>query len=137
MIGGEAAVGVIYSGEMLYIQEEVENLGLDYQLEYIIPKEGTNLWLDSWVIPSNAANKENAEKWINFLCRPEIALRNFEYITYPTPNQGAFELLEPELQENKAIFPDINNLENSEVYRYLGDEDDAIYNALWKEVKSR
>ena len=89
MIGGEAAVGVIYSGEMLYIQEEVENLGLDYRLEYVVPKEGTNLWLDSWVIPANAANKENAEKWINFLCRPEIALMNFEYITYSTPNQGA------------------------------------------------
>ncbi len=137
MIGGEAAVGVIYSGEMLYIQEEVENLGLDYSLEYVVPKEGTNLWLDSWVIPANASNKENAEKWINFLCRPDIALRNFEYITYPTPNQGAFELLDEELQENKAIFPDLDSLENSEVYRYLGDEEDAVYNALWKEVKSK
>ena len=82
MIGGEAAVGVIYSGEMLYIQEEVANLGLDYQLEYVLPQEGTNLWLDSWVIPKNAKNKENAEKWIDFLCRPEIAKANFEYNRY-------------------------------------------------------
>lgn len=51
MIGGEAAMGVIYSGEMLYIQQEVADLGLDYSLEYVIPEEGTNLWLDSWVIP--------------------------------------------------------------------------------------
>ena len=137
MIGGEAAVGVIYSGEMLYIQEEVKNLGLDYSLEYVVPEEGTNLWLDSWVIPKNAQNKENAEKWINFLCRPDIALRNFEYITYSTPNQGAFDLLDPEIQENKAVFPDLDSLENSEVYRYLGDEDEGVYNALWKEVKSR
>lgn len=137
MIGGEAAVGVIYSGEMLYIQEEVEALDLDYDLEYVIPKEGTNLWLDSWVIPANAANKENAEKWIDFLCRPEIALRNFEYITYPTPNKGAFALLDQDLQENKALFPDITELDGCEVYRYLGDEDDGVYNALWKEVKSQ
>jgi len=47
MIGGEAAMGVIYSGEMLYIQQEVADLGLDYSLEYVIPEEGTNLWLDS------------------------------------------------------------------------------------------
>jgi spermidine/putrescine transport system substrate-binding protein len=80
MIGGEAAVGVIYSGEMLYIQDEVASLGLDYDLEYVIPEEGTNLWLDSWVIPKNAKNKENAEKFINFLCRPDIALMNFEYM---------------------------------------------------------
>lgn len=136
MIGGEAAVGVIYSGEMLYIQEEVANLGLDYTLEYVLPEEGTNLWLDSWVIPKNAKNKENAEKWIDFLCRPEIAKANFEYITYPTPNKGAFELLDEEMQNNKAVFPDIDSLENSEVYMYLGDEVDAVYNDLWKEVKS-
>ena len=136
MIGGEAAVGVIYSGEMLYIQEEVENLGLDYDLEYVIPEEGTNVWIDSWVIPANAKNKENAEKWIDFLCRPDIAKMNFEYITYPTPNKGAFDLLDEEVQNNKAVFPDIDSLENSEVFQYLGDEVDALYNNYWKEVKS-
>lgn len=136
MIGGEAAVGVIYSGEMLYIQEEVANLGLDYSLEYVIPQEGTNLWLDSWVIPKNAKNKTNAEKWIDFLCRPEIAKANFEYITYPTPNKGAFDLLDEDLQNNKSVFPDKDSLVNCEVFRYLGDDVDAVYNDLWKEVKS-
>ena len=136
MIGGEAAVGVIYSGEMLYIQDEVAKLGLDYDLEYVIPEEGTNLWLDSWVIPKNAKNKENAEKWIDFMCRPEIAKANFEYITYPTPNKGAFELLDEDMQNNKAVFPDIDSLKDSEVYQYLGDDTDAIYNELWKEVKA-
>ena len=136
MIGGEAAVGVIYSGEMLYIQDEVANLGLDYNLEYVIPEEGTNLWLDSWVIPKNAKNKENAEKWIDFMCHPEIAKANFEYITYPTPNKGAFELLDEDMQNNKAVFPDIDSLKDSEVYQYLGDDTDAIYNELWKEVKA-
>ena len=136
MIGGEAAVGVIYSGEMLYIQNEVKELGLDYSLEYVIPEEGTNLWIDSWVIPANAPNKENAEKWINFLCRPDIAKKNFDYITYPTPNKGAFDLLDPEFKDNKAVFPDDAMLKNSEVYQYLGDEVDRLYNDAWKEVKS-
>lgn len=136
MIGGEAAIGVIYSGEMLYIQEEVKNLGLDYQLEYVIPEEGTNVWLDSWVIPANAKNKENAERWINFVCRPDIAKKNFEYITYPTPNKGAFNLLDDDLKNNKALFPDLDSLDNSEIFQYLGDDVDSIYNNLWKEVKS-
>ena len=136
MIGGEAAVGVIYSGEMLYIQEEVEAQGLEYDLEYVIPEEGTNVWIDSWVIPANAKNKENAEAWINFLCRPDIAKMNFEYITYATPNKGAFDLLDEDLKHNKALFPDIESLDNCEVFQYLGDEVDSIYNNLWKEVKS-
>lgn len=136
MIGGEAAVGVIYSGEILYIQEEVASQNLDYTLEYVIPEEGTNLWIDSWVIPASAKNKENAEKWIDFLCRPDIAKKNFEYITYATPNKEAKALLDEETQNNKAIFPDEEDLVNSEVFKYLGDETDMIYNNLWKEVKS-
>ena len=81
-------------------------------------------------------DKENAEKWINFLCRPDIAKKNFEYITYSTPNKGAFDLLDADLQNNKALFPDIDNLKNAEVLQYLGDEVDDLYNEAWKEVKA-
>ena len=137
MLSGEAAVGVIYSGELLYLQEEAESLNLDFTLQYVLPEEGTNLWIDSWVIPWNARNKENAEKWINFLCRPDIAKKNFEYITYATPNEAAFRLLDPEYQQNTDVFPDTSTLTTSEVYRYLGTEADDLYNALWKEVKSQ
>ena len=133
MIGGEAAVGIIYSGEMLYIQDED---GTD-NLQYVIPEEGTDLFIDCWVIPKNAKNKENAEKWINFLCRPDIAKKNFEYITYSTPNKGAFELLDEDMQNNKAVFPDIDSIKNAEVLKYLGDDVDEIYNEAWKEVKSK
>ena len=136
MIGGEAAVGVIYSGEMLYIQEAVAEQGADFSLEYVIPEEGTNYWIDSWVIPANAEHKENAEKWIDFMCRPDIAKRNFEYITYATPNIGAFELLDDDLKNNKALFPDISGLTSCEIIQYPGDEADAIYNNMWKEIKS-
>lgn len=137
MLNGEAAVGVIYSGELLYLQEEAELLNLDYELKYVIPEEGSNVWIDAWVIPYNAQNKENAEKWINFLCRPDIALKNFEYITYATPNAGAFEMLDEETQNNKSVFPDDEVLANCEVYQYLGTDADDVYSALWKEIKAQ
>ncbi len=136
MINAEAAAGVIYSGEMLFIQEQVKELGLGYDLEYVIPEEGTNIWIDAWVIPANAQHKENAEKWINFLCRPDIAKMNFDYITYPTPNTGAFQLLDQEIQDNKAVFPDMDFLAGSETYQYLGQDTEALYNEYWKEVKA-
>ena len=134
MIGEEAAVGVIYSGEILYVQGELE--GTDVEVEYVIPEEGTNLWVDGWVIPKNAKHKENAEKWINFLCRPDIAAKNFEYITYTTPNEGALALLDPEYTENKAVFPDMEEvLKKGEVFSYLGEKDEAKYNDRWKKIK--
>ncbi len=132
MIGGEAALGVIYSGEAIYTQRENPNL------EYVIPKEGSNVWIDSWVIPKTAENKENAEIFINYMCRPDIALLNFEYITYSTPNDAARELIEDEDIRNSAIaFPDLSQYENLETFRYIGEEGDALYNNLWKEVKSQ
>ena len=131
MIGGEAAIGVIYSGEAIYTQRE------NPDLEYVIPEEGTNVWIDSWVILKNAPNKENAEKFIDFMCRPDIALMNFDYITYSTPNQAAQELIEDEEIRNSAIaFPDLSRYNNLETFSYLGEEGDTLYNELWKEVKS-
>lgn len=131
MIGNEAALGVIYSGEALYTQHE------NPDLEYVIPKEGTNVWIDSWVIPKNAPNKENAEAFINFMCRPDIALMNFDYITYSTPNEGAQELIEDEALRNSPVaFPDLSQYHNLETFSYLGEEAEELYNELWKEVKS-
>lgn len=131
MIGNEAALGVIYSGEAIYTQKENPNL------EYVIPKEGSNIWIDSWVIPKNAEHKENAEKFINFLCRPDIALMNFEYITYSTPNEAARELIEDESIRNSEIaFPDLSKYDNLETFQYLGTEADQVYGNLWNKVKS-
>lgn len=131
MIGNEAAIGVIYSGEAIYTQME------NPDLEYVIPEEGSNIWIDSWVIPKNAENKENAEKFINFLCRPEIALMNFEYITYSTPNSEARKLIEDEAIRNSEIaFPDLSKYDNLESFQYLGTEADQTYGELWNQVKS-
>ncbi|MDD3139827.1 MAG: extracellular solute-binding protein [Lachnospiraceae bacterium] len=132
MIGNEAALGVIFSGEAIFTQQENPNL------EYVIPKEGSNLWIDSWVIPKNAKHKENAEAFINFLCRADVAKKNFDYITYSTPNTAARDLIEDDSIRNSNIaFPDPKELEDCETYQFLGDKNDAIYNQLWREVKSK
>ncbi len=128
MIGNEAAIGVIYSGEAIYTQRE------NPDLEYVIPKEGTNVWIDSWVVTKNAPNKENAEKFINFMCRADIALMNFEYITYSTPNDAARELIEEDDIRNSPIaFPDLSQYSGLETFRYLGEDADQMYNDLLKE----
>ena len=130
MIGDEAALAVIYSGEYLYTRGENEHL------HYAIPKEGTNIWIDSWVIPKNAPHKENAEKFIDFLCRPDIAYKNFEYITYATPNTGAMEMIEDDIKNDKGLFPNLEDYDNLETYVYLGSKGDELYNDLWKQIKS-
>lgn len=130
MIGGEAALGVIYSGEAIYTQRENEDL------VYVVPDEGSNVWIDGWVIPKNADNKENAEKWINFMCREDIALMNFEEITYSTPNSAARELIEDaDIKNSTVAFPDEATLERCETFKYLG-ETEEIYLKKWNEMKA-
>lgn len=132
MIGNEAALGVIYSGEAIYTQRE------NPDLEYVIPEEGTNVWIDSWVIPKNAENVENAEKFIDFMCRGDIALLNFDYITYSTPNTAAQDLIEDDdIRNSKIAFPDLSQYDGLETFSYLGDDADTLYNDLWKEIKSK
>lgn len=131
MIAGEAAIGVIYSGEALTCQES------NPDLEYVIPREGTNLWMDSWVIPKGARNKENAEKFLDFLCRPEVMKRNFDYITYSIPSSAGRALIEEEeYRESEIAFPDLKTLTDCEVFCYLGEEKEEEYSRRWKEIMS-
>ncbi len=131
MIGGEAALGVIYSGEAIYTQRE------NPDLEYVIPKEGSNVWIDGWVIPKNCRNKENAEAFINFLCRGDIALKNFEYITYSTPNTAAREMImDADIKNSKVAFPEQSVLDRCQTYQYLGEEIESSYIDKWNEAKS-
>ena len=131
MIGGEAALAVMYSGEVLYTQRE------NPDLEYSVPEEGSNVWMDSWLVAKHARNPEAAMKWIDFMCRPDIALMNFDYITYSTPNEAVREMIEDEdIKNSEVVFPDESILKRCESATYLGEDGEALYNELWKKIKS-
>ena len=131
MINGSAALAVIYSGEALYSQWENEDLA------YVVPDEGSNIWIDAWVIPKNAEHKEAAQAWIDFMCRPDIAKMNLEYITYSTPNSAVYDMLDDEeLKESDTLFPDESVTQRCEAFSYLGEEGDKYYNNLWEDVKA-
>lgn len=132
MIAGEAAIGVIYSGEVLYIKNNVEDG--EYEYKYVLPTEGTNVWLDGWVITKNSKNVENAHKWIDFMCREDIAKMNAEFITYETTNRKAEELLSPEFKLSSDMVEDYSK-NNNEIFNYLGEEIEKEYNDRWKNIK--
>ena len=129
MVAEEAALAVVWSGDAVIMMEENEDL------EYVIPKEGSNLWFDNMVIPTTSENPELAEEFINFMTRPEIAQRNAEYIGYSTPNLGAMELLDDEITGNPAAYPPDEMLENLEVFQDPGDFL-SVYDRIWTEVKA-
>ena len=131
MIGEEAALGVIYSGEALFTKTANPNL------EYVIPKEGSNIWMDSWVIPKSAKNVSGAEKFLDFLCDAEVAYKNFKYLTYSTPNKAAKKLVKDNaILNNIAAFPTEEQLKNCNTFKYLGKKNEALYVKYWNEVQA-
>jgi spermidine/putrescine transport system substrate-binding protein len=80
MTKGKAWINVSWSGDAMWAIEEAEANGVT--LDYIVPREGSNVWFDGWVIPRYARNPKAAAYFINFLCMPEHAIRNMEEIGY-------------------------------------------------------
>lgn len=125
----EAAIGVVWSGDASEI------IGDNDKLDYVIPEEGTNVWLDNIVIPKTAKNVEGAHKFINFMLDPENAARNTEYVGYSTPNMKALEYLPEEITEDERFYPDVEVTDTLEVYENLGRRMTAYYNELFLEFK--
>ena len=127
MIGGEAALALVYAGDAVYCK------GFNEDLEYVIPKEGSNIFFDSMCIPKNCRNKLAAEKFINFMCSPEIAAENAEYIGYSSPSSSARALM-GEAGQDPTAYPDTTKY-NLEIFSSLGDKT-KIYDELWTEIKT-
>src|SRR5690606_31373464 len=85
MLNNEAAIALVWSGDARDIMWDNEDL------DYVVPKEGSNLWFDNMVIPKTAKNVEAAHQFINFMLDPEIAAANTEYVGYSTPNKARSE----------------------------------------------
>lgn len=127
MIGGEAALALVYAGDAVYCK------GFNTDLEYVIPKEGSNIFFDSMCIPANCKNKAGGEKFIDFMCRPDIAARNAEYIGYSSPSTAARELM-GEAGNDTTAYPDITKYD-LEIFSSLGDKT-KVYDELWTEIKA-
>lgn len=130
MISGEAAMAVVWSGDAMFMKGE------NPDLEYVIPEEGSNLWFDAMVIPSTSKHQKEAEMFIDFMCDPEIAFKNADYIGYSTPNTETMKLLDEELIEDKSAYPDDEDLVKCEVFEDLSDAI-KVYDEIWTEIKAK
>lgn len=130
MEGGSAALAPYYVGDAAVMAENNEDL------DYVIPKEGTNKFVDAICIPKGAKNKEAAEMYINFLCETEIALANCEYIGYSTPHVKAFELLPDDIKSDERRYPSDEFItEKTEVFKALPEKSNAYMQTLWNKIK--
>ena len=128
MVGGEAAIGVVYSGDAQYAIEKNENL------VYVVPEEGSNIWVDGMCIPKGSKNVEAAQQFIDFLCREDIAAMNFDYIYYCSPIQAVVDGLDEEEAAQSTINPSEDVVSRCE---YFNDVEDvmSLYENVWMEIR--
>ncbi|MDR2359833.1 MAG: ABC transporter substrate-binding protein [Oscillospiraceae bacterium] len=130
MEGGEAALAPYYAGDYLTMAEN------NPDLRFAVPKEGSNIFIDAMCVPKGAKNKANAEKFINFMCDVEIALRNAEEIGYGSPSAEVYDLLDEDIRSNPVVYPPQEILDKCEVFAELPADTLLWYNKFWSELKS-
>ena len=126
----EAWIGVYYAGDFIMMQEENEDLAFCY------PEEGFNLFVDAMCIPKSCQNKEAAEAYINFLCRPDVCGENLEYLGYSVPIDGATDYMDPEAVSNPIAYPDEETLARGVAFLNLPAETSQLMDSLWLKVKT-
>ncbi|MGN0964937.1 MAG: PotD/PotF family extracellular solute-binding protein [Dysosmobacter sp.] len=126
---GEAAIGVYYAGDYLTMLENNEDLA------FCVPEEGSNYFVDAMCIPKGAANKENAEKFINFMCSTEVGLANCDAIGYSTPLNSVLEALDAEVREDPVAYPSDDVLSRCEQFLNLPQDILEFYDSEWLRLK--
>lgn len=129
MESGEAAIAAYYAGDCISMTEN------NPDLDFVYPKEGTNIFVDAACIPKGCQNKEGAEAYINFLLRGDIALANAECICYATPNQAVLDNEDYSLRDNKKLYPDEEDYPSTEYFHNLDADTLELMTSLWDYLK--
>ena len=151
MTKNRAWVSLNWSGDAVWAIEEAAAVGVE--LDYIVPEEGSTVWFDGWVIPKYAKNTKAATFFINFMCRPDIAIRNMEETGYVASN-AAPEVLESQIDESlepidlsyffgpeassvrvdPILYPDKAVIERCALEHDWGEDTERLL-AMWQTVK--
>lgn len=129
MVAGEAAMAVMWSGDALYAMSANENL------RYVVPQEGSNVWIDGMCITKDSKNKDAAMQFIDFMCRPDIAEMNQDCIYYSSPIKQVVEGYTDEEKASEALNPSDEVLSRCEFFNDISDNME-LYDKIWMEIRA-
>lgn len=128
---GDICAAVGYSGDVFQVAARAEEAGKGVEIQYVIPKEGAQLWFDQLAIPADAPNPEGAHKFIDYLMRPEVIAKATNYVQYANANLASQQFVDKEVLENPAIYPDSETLKR--LYTVSTVEDPKLQRVITRE----
>lgn len=130
MISGNKAIAVVYSGDASYIISENPNL------EYLTPKQGTNVWYDAMVVTKDCNEVELAHEFINFMIDEQSALSNTQEVGYTSTVRSSYDtMIREDYNGISSYIPDYDN-PDSEIFRYQQPKIKQKYAELWTKIKA-
>ncbi|PAW76065.1 MAG: polyamine ABC transporter substrate-binding protein [Pedosphaera sp. Tous-C6FEB] len=130
VVAKSVAAAIVYSGEAARAITD------DASLRYIIPREGSQIWVDNLCIPARAPHRDLAEKFINHVLDAKVGARLSNFLQFATPNAAARAFIKPEDLKNSAIYPPAEVMAKLEFLEDLGAKT-KLYDEAWTQVKSR
>ena len=130
---GKYCVSIGFPGATFRAGDEAKKNG-NGQINYSVPQEGTSMWLDYFVIPTNAQNKEAAYKLIDFMLRPDIAAANTNFLKYANPVMSSAAYIEPALLKNKGLYPPAATLKKVSAVAPISPEAEKLLKAAWEKL---
>ncbi len=126
---GDAWISYGYSGDVYQVAKDNHNI------RYVIPKEGTNIWIDNMCIPQNAPHKETAELFIDYILRPKVSADITNETWYASPVEPAKQYIKKEILDDPNIYPTDEIIGKCEFIKDVGDAT-KMYDRIWNEIKS-
>ncbi|MGH8352885.1 MAG: polyamine ABC transporter substrate-binding protein [Pseudomonas sp.] len=136
LANGNICVAVGFSGDIFQAASRAEEAGKGVKIDYVIPKEGGNLWFDMMAIPADAANPEQAHAFIHYVLRPEVITKISDYVGYANPNTQSLALMDESVRTNPAVYPSKEVLAKLFVSAELPPKVQRLKTRSWTKVKS-
>jgi len=133
---GDICVAVGYSGDVFQAKTRAEEAGKGVNIQYVIPKEGGNLWFDMLAIPADAPNPKQGLAFINYLLKPEVIAKVSDYVGYANPNPKAGELMDQDVRNDEAVYPSQAVQDKLYVNVELPPKVQRLMTRSWTQVKS-
>ncbi|WP_435608354.1 polyamine ABC transporter substrate-binding protein [Pseudomonas knackmussii] len=136
LANGNVCVAIGFSGDVLQAQKTARDAGGKVDVEYSVPKEGTNIWFDNLAVPKDATNPEGAQAFINYLMRPDVIARTSDYLQYANANLPAKALMDAKVRENPAVYPDAKLVQSMYVSLPPAPSILRLITRSWSRIKS-
>jgi putrescine transport system substrate-binding protein len=105
LANGEICVAIGYNGDLLQARDRAEENKTGQEIQYVIPKEGTIIWFDSYLMPKDAPHPKNAHLFINYMLRPEVIAAVTNTVNYPNGNKEATQFVKKEVLDDPSVYP--------------------------------